>query len=90
MALEDKAGAKPIDPEIANQASPEILNQTIEDLNLSVRAYRALDRLGVKTILELINKTEAELLGCKNFGVTSLNEIKERLEGLGLGLRKLE
>lgn len=90
MALEDKAGAKPIDPEIANQASPEILNQTIEDLNLSVRAYRALDRLGVKTILELVNKTEAELLGCKNFGVTSLNEIKERLEGLGLGLRKLE
>ncbi|MHC4386503.1 MAG: DNA-directed RNA polymerase subunit alpha C-terminal domain-containing protein, partial [Planctomycetota bacterium] len=37
-----------------------------------------------------INKTEAELLGCKNFGVTSLNEIKERLEGLGLSLRKLE
>jgi DNA-directed RNA polymerase subunit alpha len=90
MALEDKAGVKPIDPEIASQASPEILNQTIEDLNLSVRAHRALERLGVKTILELINKTEAELLGCKNFGVTSLNEIKERLEGLGLGLRKLE
>lgn len=90
MALEDKAGPKAIDPEIANQASPEILNQTIEELKLSVRAYRALDRLGVKTILELINKTEAELLGCKNFGVTSLNEIKERLEGLGLGLRKLE
>lgn len=90
MALEDKGGNKPIDPEIANQVSPEILNQTIEDLNLSVRAHRALDRLGVKTVLELINKTEAELLGCKNFGVTSLNEIKERLEGLGLGLRKLE
>ena len=90
MALEDKNAAKPIDPEIASQASPEILNQTMDDLNLSVRAHRALDRLGVKSILELINKTEAELLGCKNFGVTSLNEIKERLEGLGLSLRKLE
>ncbi|MHC4237287.1 MAG: DNA-directed RNA polymerase subunit alpha C-terminal domain-containing protein, partial [Planctomycetota bacterium] len=90
MALEDKNAVKPIDPEIANQASPEILNQSIGEMGLSVRARRALDRLGVKTVLELISKTEAELLGCKNFGVTSLNEIKECLEGLGLSLRKLE
>lgn len=90
MALEDSVGAKPLDPEIANQASPEILNKTMDDLELSVRARRALDRLGVTTIVELINKTEAELLGCKNFGVTSLNEIKERLESLGLSLRRLE
>lgn len=91
MALEDKAGsAKPLDPEIASQASPELLQKTIGELELSVRARRALDRLGVKSILELINKTEAELLGCKNFGVTSLNEIKERLTEFGLSLRKLE
>ncbi|MHC5082842.1 MAG: tetratricopeptide repeat protein [Planctomycetota bacterium] len=90
MALEEKGGAKPIDPEIASQASPEILEKTIDDLELSVRARRALDRLGVKSVLELLSKTEAELLGCKNFGVTSLNEIKERLTDLGLSLRKLE
>jgi DNA-directed RNA polymerase subunit alpha len=91
MALEDKSGsAKPLDPEIANQASPELLHKSIGEMELSVRARRALDRLGVKSILELINKTEAELLGCKNFGVTSLNEIKERLTDLGLSLRKLE
>ena len=91
MALEDKnTTAKPIDPDIANQASPELLQKLIGDLELSVRARRALDRLGVKTVLELINKTEAELLGCKNFGVTSLNEIKERITDLGLSLRKLE
>jgi DNA-directed RNA polymerase subunit alpha len=90
MAIDDKDASNPIDPEIASQAGPEILNKTMDDLGLSVRARRALDRLGVKTVLELISKTEAELLGCKNFGVTSLNEIKERLEGLGLGLRKLE
>ncbi len=90
MAMEDKDVAQPIDPEIASQASPEILNKTIGEMGLSVRARRALERLGVKTVLELINKTEAELLGCKNFGVTSLNEIKESLEGLGLGLRKLD
>ena len=91
MALEDKSSASmPIDPEIASQASPELLQKPMGELELSVRARRALDRLGVKTILELINKTEAELLGCKNFGVTSLNEIKERLTDLGLSLRKLE
>jgi DNA-directed RNA polymerase subunit alpha len=90
MAMEDKDAIKPIDPEIASQAGPEILNKTMSEMGLSVRARRALDRLGVKTVLELISKTEAELLGCKNFGVTSLNEIKESLEGLGLGLRKLE
>ena len=91
MALEDKnAATKPIDPDIASQASPELLQKSMSDLKLSVRARRALDRLGVKTVLELINKTEAELLGCKNFGVTSLNEIKERITDLGLSLRKLE
>lgn len=90
MGLEDSGGVKPIDPTIASQASPEILNKQIEDLELSVRARRALERLGVKTVIDLINKTEAELLGCKNFGVTSLNEIKERLEGLGLTLRRLD
>ncbi|MCK5564879.1 MAG: DNA-directed RNA polymerase subunit alpha, partial [Planctomycetes bacterium] len=42
------------------------------------------------SVSELVSKTEAELLGCKNFGVTSLNEIKERLTGFGLSLRKLE
>jgi DNA-directed RNA polymerase subunit alpha len=90
MAMDDNDASKTIDPEIASQAGPEILNKTMDDLGLSVRARRALDRLGVKTVLELISKTEAELLGCKNFGVTSLNEIKEQLEGLGLGLRRLE
>lgn len=90
MALEEKGSVKPVDPEIVSQASPEILHKTVDDLELSVRARRALERLGVKTVLELINKTEAELLGCKNFGVTSLNEIKERLSNFGLSLRTLE
>jgi DNA-directed RNA polymerase subunit alpha len=90
MAVEEKGAAKPLDPEISSQASPEILHKTVDDLELSVRARRALERLGVKTVLELINKTEAELLGCKNFGVTSLNEIKERLSSFGLSLRTLE
>lgn len=90
MALEEEGSSKPIDPEIVSQASPEILNKSIDELKLSVRARRALDRLNVNSIITLINKTEAELLGCKNFGVTSLNEIKERLTDFGLSLRTLE
>lgn len=90
MALEEEGVAKPIDPDTVSQASPEILNKSIDELKLSVRARRALGRLNVNSILELINKTEAELLGCKNFGVTSLNEIKERLSDFGLSLRAME
>ena len=71
-------------------ASEEILNKPVEDMELSVRAKRALGRLGTRTVGELISKTEAELLGCKNFGVTSLNEIKERLISYGVNLRTLD
>lgn len=91
MALEEKSAAAS-SAEVSNieGVSEEMLNKSVEDMELSVRARRALTKLGTKTIGELIAKTEAELLGCKNFGVTSLNEIKERLTGYGLSLRKLE
>jgi len=72
------------------EVDEEILNKLVEDVEFSVRAKRALMKLGLQTLGEVINKTEAELLGCKNFGVTSLNEIKERLATYGLSLRTLE
>jgi DNA-directed RNA polymerase subunit alpha len=88
MELEENGSAAMAEiPEGANQ---ELIGKHVDDLELSVRAKRALGRLGTKTVGELISKTEAELLGCKNFGVTSLEEIKERLEKLGLSLRKLD
>ncbi len=91
MALEDAGGAgAPEDNSTVQGASEDVLRKSVDELELSVRARRALSRLGVKTILDLIQKTEAELLGCKNFGVTSLNEIKDRLTSFGLSLRKLE
>ena len=91
MALEEKSAlASSADVSDIEGISEEVLNKSVEDLELSVRARRALTKLGSKTLGELIAKTEAELLGCKNFGVTSLNEIKERLVGYGLNLRKLE
>ncbi|NLF31297.1 MAG: hypothetical protein GX591_10475 [Planctomycetes bacterium] len=57
------------------------------DLELSVRARRALDRLGILTLGDLAARSDSELLSCKNFGQTSLNEIKQRLAEHGLSLR---
>jgi DNA-directed RNA polymerase subunit alpha len=90
MALEEKNGPFVAATAAVEGANPEVLKKTIEDLELSVRSRRAMVRLNVKSIGELAAKTEAELLGCKNFGVTSLNEVKERLGRFGLSLRRLD
>ena len=68
----------------------EILSRSVNDLNLSVRARKALALLNVVTIGDLCMKTEAELMGVKNFGMTSLVEIQEKLTEQNLALRKLE
>jgi DNA-directed RNA polymerase subunit alpha len=60
----------------------------VEQLVLSIRARKALESLKVTTLGQLATKTEAELLACKNFGQTSLNEIRQRLAENGLRLRE--
>jgi DNA-directed RNA polymerase subunit alpha len=62
----------------------DILNRSVEELELSVRSYNCLKNANIQTIQDLIQKTEAEMLRTKNFGRKSLNEIKEILSGLGL------
>ena len=72
------------------QSVPEaILNKPISSLELSVRARKALQLLSISTLGELASRTEAELMGVKNFGATSLHEIRERLAQHGLSLRQL-
>ncbi len=68
----------------------ELLGRSVNELALSVRARKALALLNIQSIGDLCMKTEAELMGVKNFGMTSLLEIKEKLVELGLGLRTLE
>src|SRR5881628_3338141 len=63
----------------------EVLNRSVEELELSVRSYNCLKNANIQTIGDLVQKTEAEMLRTKNFGRKSLNEIKEILSGLGLG-----
>ena len=68
----------------------ESLSRSVNELQLSVRARKALALLNLQTIGDLCMRTEAELMGVKNFGLTSLMEIKDKLGGAGLSLRKLE
>ena len=72
-----------------NEANAEALNRSLNELPMSVRARKALAMLNLQTIGDLCAKTEAELMGIKNFGMTSLIEIKESLSQLGLSLRKM-
>ncbi len=67
-----------------------MLSKPMEDLQLSVRARKCLSKLNLRTIGDLTRTTDAELLGCKNFGVTSLNEINKALTAVGLSLRRLD
>ncbi len=67
--------------------NPDPLRRPISELDLSVRSRRIVDLLKLRSIGDLAIKTEAELLACPNFGQTSLNEIKTKLDELGLGLR---
>jgi DNA-directed RNA polymerase subunit alpha len=94
MGLEDKQYASPEPAEriVAEVESEDqgLLSKPINDLQWSVRARKALQKLNIHTIGDLTRITEAELLGCKNFGVTSLNEVKKMLGNLGLSLRILE
>ena len=63
----------------------EVLNRSVEELELSVRSYNCLKNANIQTIGDLVQKSEAEMLRTKNFGRKSLNEIKEILGNLGLG-----
>jgi DNA-directed RNA polymerase subunit alpha len=64
----------------------ENLDKSVEELELSVRSYNCLKNANIRTIRELVQKTEGEMLKTKNFGRKSLNEIKEILAGMGLSL----
>lgn len=87
FANERKSSDPPIDTSHMSPDEQALLDRPIADLNLSVRARKCMVRLGINTIGELIRKTGDDLLECKNFGVTSLNEVRDKVNALGLKLR---
>jgi DNA-directed RNA polymerase subunit alpha len=64
-----------------------VLNKPVSELNLSVRARKCMNRLGINTLGELCSRTADELLEAKNFGMTSLTEVRDKLVQYGLKLR---
>ena len=84
---EKEAELEPLDTSQMTPDEQALLERPMSDLNLSVRARKCMTRLGLTTIGELVRKSGDDLLECKNFGVTSLNEIREKLTQAGLKLR---
>jgi DNA-directed RNA polymerase subunit alpha len=64
----------------------EHLDKSVEELELSVRSYNCLKNANIRTLRELVQKTEGDMLKTKNFGRKSLNEIKDILSTMGLSL----
>jgi DNA-directed RNA polymerase subunit alpha len=71
-----------------DESAPSDYAITVEELNLSVRSYNCLKREGINTVGDLVQKSEAELMDIRNFGQKSIDEVKAKLQELGLGLRE--
>jgi len=69
-----------------NSELKKLLNMSVNEIELSVRAANCLNNANITTVGQLAMKSEAEMLKYRNFGKKSLNEIKDKLQELGLGL----
>jgi DNA-directed RNA polymerase subunit alpha len=84
--FEEEPEAEEVLVEKTVEVRNENLDRSVEELELSVRSYNCLKNANISTIRELVQKTEQDMLKTKNFGRKSLNEIKEILASMGLGL----
>lgn len=74
--------------EEVDDTSEKILDMTIEDLDLSVRSFNCLKRAGIHSVRDLTEKSESEMMRVRNLGRKSLEEVKKKLDELGLSLRR--
>jgi DNA-directed RNA polymerase subunit alpha len=88
VRLTDEAQTAEIMDEKEEDQKEKVLEMTIEELDLSVRSYNCLKRAGINTVHELASKSEDDMMKVRNLGRKSLEEVKVKLEDLGLGLRK--
>ncbi|MDC3414614.1 DNA-directed RNA polymerase subunit alpha [Aquibacillus sp. 3ASR75-11] len=87
VGLTDEAQNAEIMIEKEEDQKEKVLEMTIEELDLSVRSYNCLKRAGINSVQELANKSEEDMMKVRNLGRKSLEEVKHKLEDLGLGLR---
>ena len=66
----------------------KVLEMTIEELDMSVRSFNCLKRAGIDTVEDLTNRTEEDMIKVRNLGKKSLEEVIQKLDSLGLSLRK--
>ena len=78
----------PVIVEKQDDEKEKVLEMNIDELELSVRSFNCLKRASINTVSELCNKTEDEMMKVRNLGHKSLEEVKAKLEQLGLGFRK--
>ena len=84
---QERPATEVFEPEVLSADEQALLSRPIAELNLSVRARKCMIRLAINTLGDLVRRTGDDLLECKNFGVTSLNEVREKLTTLGIKLR---
>lgn len=85
-----RAARRKLIDQLKGSGNEAMLAKPVSDLNLSVRARKALQLLNIQMLGDLVAHTEAELMGVKNFGATSLTEVREKLTEYGLRLRDLD
>ena len=86
--MSDEAKKAEIMVERKETIRDRVLEMTIEDLDLSVRSFNCLKRAGINTVEDLTNRTESEMIKVKNLGKKSLEEVINKLQGLGLELKR--
>ncbi len=88
IGLTEEAQKVEIMVEKEEDQKEKVLEMTIEELDLSVRSYNCLKRAGINTVQELSTKSEEDMMKVRNLGRKSLEEVKAKLDDLGLSLRK--
>ncbi|MBR3965335.1 MAG: DNA-directed RNA polymerase subunit alpha [Clostridia bacterium] len=88
--LSDEAKNAEIMVERPEKEKEKVLEMTIEELDLSVRSFNCLKRAGIDTVEDLVSRTEDEMIKVRNLGKKSLEEVIQKLDSLGLALRKEE
>ncbi len=86
--LSEEIGSKSTVVEKSETQHDKVLEMTIEELDLSVRSFNCLKRAGINTVEDLINKTEEDMMKVRNLGRKSLEEVMNKLAGMGLSLTK--
>jgi len=90
VELSDEGKKAEIMVEREENIKEKVLEITIEELDMSVRSFNCLKRAGIDTVEDLTNKTEEDMIKVRNLGKKSLEEVIQKLQSLGLSLKKEE